>query len=108
MNFPKGFDPVLLPTPERLLFWGFVIASGIGVAQLSTKLSERLFRDDVNQLDDEEIEATNENGEEAEGDEVTEGDEEAESSAIAVTGEVEKDSKSSKDGDENSSVDQEQ
>lgn len=102
MNFPKGFDPVLLPTAERLLFWGFVIASGIGVAQLSTKLSERLFRDDVNQLDDEEIEATNENGEEAEG------DEEAESSAIAVTGEVEKDSKNSKDGDENSSVDQEQ
>ncbi|NJN59722.1 MAG: hypothetical protein HC879_20685 [Leptolyngbyaceae cyanobacterium SL_5_9] len=51
MNFPD-FNSAPLPTADTLLFWGFIITSGILVAQLSTRLSERLSQNQADELED--------------------------------------------------------
>lgn len=46
MNLSPDFNSVPLPTADTLMVWGFIIVSGILVAQISTKLSERFSQDD--------------------------------------------------------------
>ncbi|MBD1868665.1 hypothetical protein H6F88_15205 [Oculatella sp. FACHB-28] len=52
MNFSPDFNSAPLPTADTLMFWGFIIGSGILVAQISTKLSERFFQDEDEELED--------------------------------------------------------
>ncbi|NJL38387.1 MAG: hypothetical protein HC899_17825 [Leptolyngbyaceae cyanobacterium SM1_4_3] len=51
MNVPD-FNSVPLPTADTLLFWGFIITSGILVAQLSNRLSEWLSQNQADELED--------------------------------------------------------
>lgn len=41
-----------LPSPTRILFWVMIAVLGVGVAQLSTRLGEWLFPDDVEEPDE--------------------------------------------------------
>jgi hypothetical protein len=58
-HFPLDFDFSSLPSPDTALFWGFVIAMGFGVAQISTQLSNWLLEHENDDPDDapEDIEA---------------------------------------------------
>jgi len=49
---PIDFNTVPLPTADTLLFWGFIVSTGILVAQLSTRLSERLLQNEADELED--------------------------------------------------------
>jgi hypothetical protein len=76
MNFSPDFNSVPLPTADTLMFWGFIIGSGILVAQISTKLSERFFQDEEDELEDvtkvdETVEANQQSDQETENEEET-------------------------------------
>lgn len=49
---PIDLNTVPLPTADTLLFWGFIISTGILVAQLSTRLSEQTLQDEADELED--------------------------------------------------------